>query len=78
MPSTNFALDLTKLAAKKQCWLSPGMVNFLLHVNVTWRVCMARQDGLPCPHHCRLLPVTFPRRDWVAASSTGGSGVSVS
>jgi len=36
---------------------------------------MALQDGLPCHQHHGLLPVTFPGRGWVAASSTERSGV---
>lgn len=36
---------------------------------------MALQDGLPCSQHYRLLPVTFPGRDWIAASSAEDSAV---
>lgn len=69
MSSTNFALNLTKLAAKGQCWLSPIMVNFLFPVLV--------EPGWPAlSPSLQTAPSDFSK-GWVAASSIGRSGVSV-
>lgn len=59
MSSTNFPLNLTKLVAKTGLGCPPSQCTSCF---MCWCNLESLQDGLPCSHHCRLLPVTSQNR----------------